>query len=157
MKSNLIKLIFGDFKYLMLLWRCDWPANRRPPVSVPWAGGAPSRGTPPTGRHSPSGTLSSTRGVRSDIEITEFYYMFYTFVSVIFLQKKRKHHLDLERRLREREWERERERWWGLSLLVSFSLSRDLGLSSFLRDFSGDCSLTSATESALTDSTTVSL
>lgn len=73
-------------------------------MSVPGAGGAPSRGTPPTGRHSPSGTLSSTRGVGSDIvERTEFYYMFYTFVSVIFLQKKRKHHLERERRLRERE------------------------------------------------------
>lgn len=136
---------------------CDWPADRGTPVSVSGAGGSTSWGTPPSRRHPPPWTLPSTRGVWSDGEETRTW--FYT------KQLKPRtgghrctlilNYLERERRLREREWER--ERWWGLSLLLSFSLSRDLGLSSFLWVFSMEGSLTSVTESAFTTSTTVSL
>lgn len=155
--NKLLILLYGtnmmqEYETFHTSGASHWPADRGAPVSVPGGGGGTSRGAPSARRHSSSGTLSPTRGVRPDER---------ELITLSSTKSGQQQHpckpgsyRERERRRREREWERDR---WCLSLLGSFSRSRDFGLSSFLLIFSGDCSLTSFTESAVTTSTTVSL
>lgn len=61
-----------------------WPADRRTSMSVPGARWPTSRGAPSTRRHSPSGTLSSSRGIRpgkvTDYWVEQrFFFLFYKY------------------------------------------------------------------------------
>lgn len=138
-----------------------WPADRRTSMSVPGARWPTSRGAPSTRRHSPSGTLSSSRGIRPG-KVTDYWveqrFIFFYFTSTTKnaeLMRPPEHYRERDRRRREREWER--ERWCGLSFLMSRSLSRERSGSSFFWGFSGEASLTSFTDSTFFTSTTVSL